>query len=157
MNSSLNKASVLETKEIYRTPGYQSRRDSPGKGYGANYKSHKRLKSPNRYDNSGPTLQSTAVRDTTDLSKLSGSKFETPNFSPSQHGSVQKLNTYTRSGRSSRGSRSRSRSSSRCKTKPKFKIIEDDKLQVMDPSTQPQVRRSSKSPNRRMSPSRSRG
>ena len=75
---------IVDTKEIYRTNGYLSRENSPQtekeKGYNANYKNIKRLSSPTTYDNSSRTLQSSAVRDTTDYSKVHGLNYSTGDF-----------------------------------------------------------------------------
>ena len=72
---------VIETKEIYRTPGYNSRNSSPKtSGYGANYRQHKRLKGG--YDNSSKTLQSTAIIDSRDYEAEGRKNAPTPDFSP---------------------------------------------------------------------------
>jgi hypothetical protein len=171
---------VVETKEIYRTPGYRSRGNSPGsanKSYKGNYKEHRRLTPGVGYDNSSATLQSTAILDNTDYSAKSRKNAESPRFSPKnrhspstkkwinetseQSGYIsphRKATPFQDQSFMSRGSsRSRSRSGSRCRTKPKFEIIEDnDNLKVIEDSKQPKrvYRRSSRSPARRSSPNR---
>lgn len=147
-----NQKQVIETKEIYRTPGYQSRDNSPTskeESYKGNYKQHKRLTSGVGYDNSSATLQSTAVLDTTDYTAKSRKHQESPRFSPKPEFSTvtnkwinetdeqpdRYISPHSKNttpfqnekplSNTRKSSRSRSRSS-RCKSKPRFEIVEDN-------------------------------
>lgn len=154
---------IVDTKEIYRTNGYLSRENSPQtekeKGYNANYKNIKRLSSPTTYDNSSRTLQSSAVRDTTDYSKVHGLNYSTgdfrvqPELSPKTKRWINETQEQANSAKvadaratpfddsyrsqspkSNRNymnsSRSSSSSHSRCTKKPRFEIIDDEEEQI---------------------------